>query len=245
VIILVLLVGQSCSNDNLDSDCKVIGAKSGYFDVPNGTLTYDLEYRYLYEEDMLTEIEQVLIGTGELLSTTHFNYDGNGRLVSEFKTESSSFKYHTYYDYASTMLNTTVFSISGGDTLNIWEDHELYLKNPENSVYHTADYAYKFNDGNVFEYGSYSVSGTDTTDTFYQRYFYDKNANYYNHLEYRAVIPKDYKWAKVTSNNNVVRAIDIGGGWDVSYTFQYDKKERLTRYTGPSSIAIDFEYKCN
>lgn len=239
---LILLSLISCEEDR-KSECSVIGAKSGYSIVT--PLTYHYEYRYTNTDGKLTKVEQVDINSKERLSITEFEYDAKGRIALEITKYSGGISYR-HYNFEPGSLTTRSYTVIGSDTSSVAEEQHFYVENPENKVYHHAanKSSLKFQNGNLIEYGAYEVSGTDTTDTFYERYSYDNYDNHYNFSEYRVTIPSDFIWAKIVSKNNLVRAQYIDGGWDVSYLYTYDENDRLIQHIGKSGITIVFEYNC-
>ena len=239
---LLVLVLISCEDDN-KSECNVIRAKSGYSIVT--PTTYDDEYLYTFAGGKLAKIECLDIDTKETISITELDYDVEDKVSLETTTYSGGITYR-YYNYEPTSITTTTYTIVESDTSSVLEEQHFYVENPEDKVYHHAanKSSLKFQNGNLIEYGYYEVSGTDTTDTFYELYSYDNHANYYNLPEYRIIIPSDFIWAKVASKNNLVRAQYDGGGWDVSYTYSYNENDGLIQYVGKSGITIEFEYNC-
>ncbi len=242
--LFLLLVLVTCEYDR-ELDCSVIGAKSGY--VAPLPLTYDFNYIYTYAEGRLTNVKKVNIDSGDEISTTEFKYDTEGRVSLEttkttFPDVSSSYR---YYKYERENLIINSYTVFDSDTIYFNVEQYFYVENPLNKVYHHRESksSLKFQNGNLIEYGTYEVSGSDTTDSFYERYFYDNNVNYYSFTEFRVTIPSDFIWAKVVSKNNLVRAQYIDGGWDFSYLYKYDNN-RLIQFIGKSGIVIDFEYNC-
>jgi hypothetical protein len=241
--LVLIAIFLSCEDDK--SVCSVMSAKSGYSIV--SPLTYDYEYRYTFAGVKLANVEYLDIDSGEKLSTTEFEYDAKGRVSLEF-THDIPFDRNifTYYRYEPPRLIISRYTIIDSDTSEFSEDQYFYVENPEDKVYRHAPHSscLKFQNGNLIEYGNYEVSGTDTTDMFYDRYYYDTEPNCYNFPEYRIAIPSDFIWAKVVSENNLVRAQYIDGGWDFSYIYTYDENNKLGRYLGKSGITVDFKNSC-
>jgi len=252
----ILFLGLiSCDKETVrELECSLTSAKYGYFIV--APISYEYEYLYTYTEGKLTEVKRLFFDSREVISTTEFEYDAEGRVSLETSISHPGEIQYRYYDYQPRSLITTKFSvigsdttiylIAGSDTTYVFEEQYFYVKNPEDKVYHHPfdKSSLKFQNGNLIEYGYYEVSGTDTTDTFYERYFYDNHVNYFNHPEYRSAIPSDFIWAKVVSKNNLVRAQYIGLGWDFFFVFAYDKNGKIVQYQGKPGITIDFGYDC-
>ena len=241
--LLFIVIFISCEDDK--SECSVVSAKSGYSIVT--PLTYYYEYRYTFTGTKLSEVEYLDIDSKEKLSTTEFEYDAEGRVTLE-STHDITYdgNIFTAYHYEPPNMTITRYTIIGSDTSGYSEEQYFYVKNPEDKVYrHAPDNScLKFQNGNLIEYGYYEVSGTDTTDIFYDRYFYDTQPNCYNFSEYRIAIPSDFIWSKVASKNNLVRAQYIAGGLDLPYIYTYDENNKLGRYLGKSGITVDFENSC-
>lgn len=239
---LIFLGLISCEDDR-EPECRVTIAKSGYSVVT--PLAYHHEYLYTYTAHKLAKVEQLDIASKERLSITEFEYDTEDRVSLETTTYSGGNNYR-YYHYEPRSLTITTYTVIDSDTSSVVEESHFYLENPENKIYrHPANKtSLKFQNGNLTEYGVYEVTGTDTTDTFYERYFYDDHLNYYNFPEYRITIPSDFIWAKIVSRNNLNRAQYIDGGWDFSYIYEYDENGRLTQHIGKSGITLSFEYQC-
>ena len=238
---LILLAVPGC--EDAAQECAMLEAKSGY--VTGGVLTYDFAYQLTNGGNKVLKLEIRKTETGELSSVVEYTYNSNGDLASEFRKNSNSlYQYHKYYTYGSKTLTEIEYTILGEDTLKVEESLDLYLENPVDGIYHLSTSSYKIENGNVVEFGYYSLSGTDTTDTFVERYEYDSHLNYYTLPEFRNIIPPEFKWAIVTSRNNLIRASSIGGGWNKPYDFQYGGT-KLLQYVGPAGLTIDFEYQCH
>ncbi|HEX6892339.1 MAG TPA: hypothetical protein VF141_16645 [Chryseolinea sp.] len=243
-IFSLILFGLISCEDHHEIKCSVISAKSGYSNA--SSLAYYYQYLYTFDDGKLSSVENRDINTGEKISTTEFEYDAKGRITLETTINSGGYT-NRHYKYEPKILTTKTYSVIGSDTCCLVEEQHFYVEHPLDKVYHhpANETALKFQNGNLIEYGSYEVSGTDTTDTFYERYYYDNHINYYNFSEYRFAIPSDFIWAKVVSENNLVRAQYITSGYDFSYLYTYDENDKLIDHKGKSGITIAFEYECN
>lgn len=240
--LLVFLALLSC-DDNDTLNCIVMMAKSGY--ITGSNQTYYFEYQYTYEGNRLKKLEKISLDSQSTGSTTELEYDSKGRVIREYYP--GSFPVYKDYKYVGQYVKITEYAIFGSDTTYSTESQFIQIENPKDKVYHDTfnKACLKFKNGNVAEYGYYKVSGEDTVDTFYERYYYDSHINYFTQPEYRLAIPSDFMWAKITSKNNLIRAQYITGGWDFSYTYSYDANNRLIHHFGKSGITVDFEDKCN
>lgn len=240
---LIFLGLFSCEDDRKLECSSLTIARSGY--SVGSPLTYYYEYLYTYTGHKLIKVEQLDIDSKERLSITEFEYDADGRVSLETTRYSGGDTYR-YYNYEPRSLTITTYTVIDSDTSSVVEEPHFYVENPENKVYHhpANKSSLKFQNGNLIEYGAYEVSGTDTIDTFYERYSYDEHINYYDFPEYRIAIPSDFIWAKIVSKNNLVGAEYIDGGWDFSYIYTYDENDRLIQHIGKSGITISFEYSC-
>jgi hypothetical protein len=244
LISFVVLVSFGCDSDEPSRVCLPVVAKSGY--VTAGILIYDFEYRYEYVANRLSELTKLKFDTKAEISVTSFDYQSDGNIASEMTFYAgSNFATHVYYTYASKSVTTTTYELNGLDTVSVAEMTEYFSSG--DAIHHArhSNVSLKVVDGNVVQYGSYTVVGTDTVDTFVEQYTYDQHRNYFDELSYRVVIPSDFIWAKRNSKNNLVHAEYIGGGWTKTYSYQYDNAGRLTRHVGAAGITVDFEYGCN
>jgi hypothetical protein len=228
--------------------CNVTRAFSGYASSPEDVdIDYDREYEYRYDGSTLVETKVYSFDDRSLISTIKYSYSTEGLLVKKIITfGGSSPDIHYYYDVTPNSRVATMHVISGTDTVSVTVFPFFYIEDPEDKVYHnkTNNESYKFQNGNMVELGYYEVMADDTVDTFFERYTFDGNLNYIETLAFREVIPNSFEWASISSDNNLIGAEYIGGGWKKLYTFEYDG-DRLTQYRDLNTgHTIDFQYQC-
>lgn len=244
---LLVLFLVSC-NEEGNPVCMTIKALSGYAPPDNTDPVYNREYMFFYDGSSLVEKEEYSFDDKSLLTRTKYSYSTKGLLVKKIVTSTtSSLEEHVAYEYISSGIIRTTYLISGADTVSSSEYGYFYVENPENKVYHDKSntYSYKFQNGNLFELGSYEVINDDTVDTFYERYSFDGNISYTKTLALKEIIPNAFESAAISSNNNIIKGEHIGGGWQRSYSFNYNG-DQLIRYIDLNTgHTVDFQYECN
>lgn len=245
--LILILFFVSCKDD--EQVCKTVKAFSGYVSSPEDVeVAYDKEYNYFYEGSTLVKMQEYSFDTRSLVRSTDYSYNTEGLLVKKIvEFANISQEHHYYYEFTSDGIVTTTYVISGADTLSVTENTSFYIEDPQDKVYHSKvnNQSYKFQNGNVVEFGSYEVTGDDTVATFLERYRFDNNLSYMRTLAFKETIPNSFEWAGISSGNNLIHAEYIGGGWEKSYSFEYNGSQ-LTRYRDLNTgHTVDFQYQCN
>lgn len=248
----------SCSTDEL-SNCTVVKVNFGYSSAVNEEPLYYEEYFFTHESETHIKVEKVKIESGKLFLVEHYYFDDQERLIKVIKRDLvSTFangetrEAHVDFTFSNNFMTLTSYDISNhSDTINKFEIKYLYLNSPtDNKVYrftnpHGWANSYKFENGNLFEAGTFEVVNKDTIDAFYSRFFYDNHPNTFNVPSYRAAGVYDFYDARVTSKNNFIEVYGIDSEITFRYNYNYDSDGKLIRYWGKSGLTLDFKYDCN
>lgn len=249
LLVLVVSVFVACDGND-DQKCRPIKALSGYASGPDDDgVTYDTEHIFFYDGGGLIKKEKYALDPKELQQTNEYFYS-DGQLIREFITFPLSIprmQHHHYYEYSPTSITTTTYVLVGTDTTEAYDQKLFRIEDPDDKVYHDifSTQSYKFQDGNLIELGSYEVIEGDTLDHFLERYSFDTKESYTKTLAYKSTIPNEFPWATLSSQNNLVHAEYISGGWQKQYQFKFNSG-KLIRYKNLNTgLTIDFEYQCN
>lgn len=253
LVLLISFVILSCSTDAdpVGGDCKVATVYFGN-DIPPDPPTRESKYDYFYDNGLVSKVIANGINGGNEI-TIAYEFDTKGRPFKKIFGIGEQEQEHVLFTYASDYLEVTTLRISNEiDTTYRYTGSYFYVENPiDNKVYNYTDgfftSSYTFKDGNVYEYGNYTVEENDTINTFYQRFFYDDQPNSFYVPEYHVAVYPDFFVATITSKNNIVQVDFFGTDppFSVDTEYDYDSDGRLIRFKGSTGNTAEFEYDCN
>ena len=238
----------SCGEDDVTDRCEIV---SGHVIFQNSEIAE--QYIFTVRGELITELEIYRRNNsgvfGPSADTRYlFQYE-NERIIEErrFQDDVDSF-FLTKYIYENDSLYQRAIQIADGDTVSDETFRIFNLKEPDDGFYEYKSSLYEFRKRNLIRIGVQDPGGSfifgENTFRFVENYFYDKNEKFITDPVIAKVLGfHGLSEASMLSRNNLIKKEISGNTYEFQYEF--DKNDRLTKFTVDNQKSIEFQYICN